>query len=100
MSRSTPGWGGGGGGGGGGADGGGGGGGRSAMAQLLTKTDIIAGTDTGSAGPLSLRKDAGADICSGPSEPTGQLPCGNAVAGRGYFGVPVPAQPPNGLSEL
>jgi hypothetical protein len=26
--------------------------------------------------------------------------CGNAVAGRGYFGVPVPAQPPNGLSEL
>eukprot|EP01047_Picozoa_sp_COSAG01_P080995 COSAG01_NODE_15971_length_1281_cov_382.129442_2_plen_101_part_00 len=26
--------------------------------------------------------------------------CENAVAGRGYFGVLVPAQPPNGLSEL
>ena len=34
-----------------------------------------------------------------PTSTTGAA-CGNAVAGRGYFGVPVPAQPPNGLSEL
>eukprot|EP01047_Picozoa_sp_COSAG01_P005929 COSAG01_NODE_208_length_21996_cov_31.972097_25_plen_71_part_00 len=34
-----------------------------------------------------------------PTSTTGAA-CGNAVAGRGYFGVPVPAQLPNGLSEL
>jgi hypothetical protein len=34
-----------------------------------------------------------------PTSTTGAA-CGNAVAGRGYFGVLVPAQPPNGLSEL
>jgi hypothetical protein len=34
-----------------------------------------------------------------PTSTTGAA-CGNAVAGRGYFGVPVPTQPPNGLSEL
>ena len=33
-----------------------------------------------------------------PTSTTGTA-CGNAVAGRGYFGVPVPAQPPNGLFE-
>jgi hypothetical protein len=34
-----------------------------------------------------------------PTSTTGAA-CENAIAGRGYFGVPVPAQPPNGLCEL
>jgi hypothetical protein len=37
------------------------------MAQLLTKTDV-AGTDTGVAGMLSLRKDVGKSLGSGPAE--------------------------------
>jgi hypothetical protein len=44
----------------------------------LTKTDI-AGTDTGSAGLLSLRKDVGADVAQGPSESIGNLPCEGGV---------------------